>query len=194
MNGLRRITKHQLLMLVAIYCILSTYAVADSTSFEFTGTLTCIQGTCNSPSGTATGTFSDDFSSSHVIGTWSFVTPVGNIFSSAAGASGVAFPSFPNTTVFTFCNDANCDIMIELLFSNTSLLSGGPLLTSFNGKTNLSGICVTSTTSNLCNPFDAFTSGTLSVTPLVTPEPSSLSLLLSGLFGVGAKYGRRFLA
>jgi len=84
--------------------------------------------------------------------------------------------------------------MMELLFSNSSLQSGGPLLTSFNGKTDLSGICVTSATSNLCNPFEAFTSGTLSVTPLATPEPSSVSLLLIGLFGVGANYGRKSLA
>lgn len=171
------------------------HAVANSATFNFIGSVSCIQGSCNPLTGTVTGTISNDFSNSQIVGTWSFSSPVGAFSSSGLGALGTAFAPFPNTTVFTFCNDANCDILMELLFADTSLQNGGPLLTSFNGKTNLSGICVTSATSNVCNPFYTFTSGTLFTpgTLLTTPEPSSAVLLLTGLLGIGASYRRKYL-
>lgn len=192
MREMRRLTQF-LTVLVTVVFFLSVHATADSTTFNFTGAVTCVQGSCLSPTGTVTGAFSNDFSTSHVVGTWSFLTPLGTITSSGAGALGSAFlTATPNIFLFDFCNDASCDVLLQLLFSTNVLQNGGPVILGLplaNGNTLPSGICVTSLGSNLCNPAYQFTSGTL----LTTPEPSSLVLLLTGVIGVGASCCRKYL-
>jgi hypothetical protein len=176
-------TTRYVLALALSFIALALPAKADQLeNLLFTGFGTCLDANCSSfGSGAVTGTYTLDVTTQTVVGPWSFSTPFGSISSTQVGAQTLvdATPpaGFEQENAYFQINSGvpgGFDF-IWLFFPNTDLSQTGP---------------IDPTASTLCIPVPtgpvacSFADYTLTGSNVATPEPSTMTLLGTGLLGL----------